>query len=116
MAIISVMTVLTAFVSQYIINGGIMFVTIQKEASLFDIVGHSQEVTCLHINKLAFGDANGNARLEISSDRTFLKIYTEDDFVSVAKIPIEDIDSIEFGKVNINGYTGESFEMKKNWW
>ena len=92
----------------------IMFCKVEKECELFDIIGHSQEVTCLHINKISFGDANGNARLEISSDKRFLKIYTEDDFVSVAKMPIEDIDSIDFGIVNINGYTGESVSLRRD--
>ena len=86
----------------------------EKECELFDIIGHSQEVTCLHINKIAFGDANGDARLEISADRTFLKIYTEDDFVSVGKIPIEDIDSIKFGTIDINGFTGEHFALRRD--
>ena len=80
----------------------------QKEASLFDIIGNGTQVTCLSINNIHFGDANGNSRLEISSDREFLKIYTEDDYVSVAKMNIEDISRIDFS-INQTNYTLENW-------
>lgn len=93
----------------------IMFCKVEKECQLYDIIGDSQEVTCLHINKISFGDANGNARLEISKNGKFLHIYTEDDFVSVAKMQIKNIYSIGFGMVDIHGYTGESYELRSEY-
>lgn len=89
-----------------------MFCTIQKKASLFDIIGNDAKVSCLRINEIAFGDANGNSRLEISSDREYLKIYTEDNYVSVAKMNIEDIKRIDFTIQENNvlqNYTLESY-------
>ena len=86
-----------------------MFCTIQKESSLFDIIGHNAKVTCLTINNIHFGDANGNSKLEISSDREFLKIYTEDEYIAIAKMNIEDIERIDFS-INRQNYTLESWK------
>ena len=63
---------------------------------LKEIIGNSSVVTNLRINDVLFGSANGDARIELSGDRQFLFIYTEDDYVSVAKILIDNIDIISF--------------------
>ena len=81
---------------------------IHKKASLFDIIGNEATVSCLSINNIHFGDANGNTRLEFSSDREFLKIYTEDQYVCVAKMDIQDIQRIDF-TINQENYTLESY-------
>lgn len=85
-----------------------MHCMICKKASLFDVIGCETIVSTLEINNISFGDENGNSRLEISSDRTFLHIYTEDKYVCVAKMEIQDIREIHFtiGKQN---YTLESY-------
>ena len=81
---------------------------IQIKASLFDIINNEATVSNLKINNISFGDANGHSKLKISSDRTFLHIYTEDKYVCVAKMEIQDIKEIHFtiGKEN---YTMESY-------
>ena len=81
---------------------------IHKKASLFDIIGNEAKVSCLSINNIHFGDANGNAKLEFSSDREFLKIYTEDQYVCVAKMDVQDIQRIDF-TINQENYTLESY-------
>lgn len=84
------------------LTGDIMQCVTKSEKSLFDVIGHSAQVTCLKINNIAFGDANGNSKLEISSDREFLKIYTEDEYISVGKMQIKDIQTIDFGMDGIS--------------
>ena len=81
---------------------------VQKKVSLFDIIGNETTVSCLSINDIHFGDANGNTRLEFSSDREFLKIYTEDQYVCVAKMNVQDIQRIDF-TINQENYTLESY-------
>ena len=78
-----------------------------KKASLFDVIGCETTVSNLEINNISFEDENGNSKLEISSE-TFLHIYTEDKYVCVAKMEIQDIREIHFtiGKQN---YTLESY-------
>ena len=89
-----------------------MFCSIQKKASLFDIIGNEATVICLSINDIHFGDANGNSKLEISSDKQHLKIYTEDEYICVAKMEIQDIKKVDFG-INDSGviqnYTLKSY-------
>lgn len=87
----------------------IMHCSIQKNASLFDIIGYDAEVTCLTINNINFGDSNGHSKLEISLDKLFLKIYTEDEYISVAKMHIEDIEEISFS-LNQQNYTLERWD------
>lgn len=60
-----------------------------KKTSLFDVIGCETTVSNLEINNISFGDENGNSRLEISLNRTFLHIYTEDKYVCVAKMEIQ---------------------------
>lgn len=79
-----------------------------KKASLFDVIGCDTTVSNLEINNISFGDENGHSRLEISSDRTFLHIYTEDKYVCVSKMEIQDIKEIHFTIDNKN-YTLESY-------
>ena len=81
---------------------------VQKKVSLFDIIGNNTEVSLLVVNDIHIGDANGNARLEFSSDRQFLKIYTEDQYVCVAKMDVQDIKRIDF-TINQENYTLESY-------
>lgn len=81
---------------------------VQKKVSLFDIIGNETKVSCLSINDIHFGDANGNTRLEFSSDREFLKIYTENQYVCVAKMNVQDIQRIDF-TINQTNYTLESY-------
>lgn len=81
---------------------------IHKKVSLFDIIGNENTVSCLSINNIHFGDANGNTKLEFSSDRKFLKIYTEDQYVCVAKMDVQDIQKIDFA-INQENYTLESY-------
>ena len=81
---------------------------VQKKVSLFDIIGDNTEVSLLVVNSIHIGDANGNARLEFSSDRKFLKIYTEDQYVCVAKMDVQDIQRIDF-TINQENYTLESY-------
>ena len=81
---------------------------VQKKVSLFDIIGDNTEVSLLVVNSIHIGDANGNARLEFSSDRQFLKIYTEDQYVCVAKMDVQDIQRIDF-TINQENYTLESY-------
>lgn len=85
-----------------------MHCTTQQKASLFDIIGSEAIVSSLEINNISFGDDKGNSRLEISSDRTFLHIYTEDNYVCVAKMEIQDIREIHF-TINKKNYTLESY-------
>ena len=85
-----------------------MHCMICKKASLFDVIGCKTTVSTLEINNISFGDENGNSRLEISSDRTFLYIYTEDKYVCVAKMEIQDIREIHF-TIDKQNYTLESY-------
>lgn len=80
---------------------------VHKKASLFDIIGNDTKVSLLIVNNIQISDANGNARLEFSQDREFLKIYTEDEYVCVAKINVQDIQKIYF-KRNEENYTLEN--------
>lgn len=75
----------------------------QKESTeygveLENIIGNSSDVSNLRINDVLFGDEKGNSRIELSIGRDVLSIYTEDDYVCVAKILVDNIDIIQFKK------------------
>lgn len=70
--------------------------SIEYGAELRSIIGNSSDVSNLKINDVLFGDRNGNARIELSIDGQCLSIYTEDNYISVAKILVDNIDIIEF--------------------
>ena len=81
--------------------------TNRNNIDLFDIIGQKKEVHHLIINGVHISDANLYAKLEISSDRQHLSIYTEDEFCSSADISIDDIETIKFKTSN------EEFELTK---
>ena len=98
------MSVLTAFASQYSFFLVILmvcddFIMMRKTSctSLSAIIGDGLKVKKLSINGIFFGDENGFSKLELSKDRSYLFIYTEDGFVSVAKMPISGVQLIKFG-------------------
>lgn len=72
--------------------------SIEYGIELVSIIGHSSDVSNLRINDVLFGDDKGNARIDLSMDRQVLSIYTEDDYISVAKILVDNIDIISFKK------------------
>lgn len=64
--------------------------------SLANLIADGLRVSELSINGILFGDANSNAKLELSTDRQMLFIYTEDGYISVAKTPINNIQMVKF--------------------
>lgn len=74
------------------------FITMRRTSltSFSAIIGDGLKVKKLSINGIFFGDETGGAKLELSNDRTYLFIYTEDEFVSVAKMPIDGVKLIKF--------------------
>ena len=88
-----------------------MHCTTQQKASLSDVImefNNEATVYNLEINNILFGDAKGQSQLQISPDRTFLKVFTENEYICVAKMEIQDIKEIHFTKNNKN-YTLESY-------
>ena len=88
-----------------------MHCTTQQKASLSDVImefNNEATVYNLEINNILFGDAKSQSQLQISPDRTFLKVFTENEYICVAKMEIQDIKEIHFTKNNKN-YTLESY-------
>ena len=99
------MSVLIASVNQYskTFFGDFMvvddFITMKKTSctTLSSLIGNGLTVKTLSINGIYFGSETGKSKLELSNDRTYLFIYTEDEYVSVAKMPISNINNVKFG-------------------
>lgn len=68
----------------------------ENDARLSSVIGLKNEVQKLEINGIHFGDANLNATVELSLDNEVLTIYTEDEFVSVAKMATKNIHIMSF--------------------
>lgn len=68
----------------------------EEDVRLSNIIGLKNEVTNLIINGIHFGDENLNATVELSLDNEVLTIYTENEFVSVAKMATENIQMMSF--------------------
>ena len=66
--------------------------------SLSSFMSNSRlKVKNLSINGIYFGDECSNSKLELSTDREMLFIYTEDEYVNVAKVPVSTINIMKFG-------------------
>lgn len=74
------------------------FITVQRTylSSLSSLCKDGIKVAKLSINGIHFGDEKGFSKLELSTDREYLFIFTEDEYVSVAKMLTKDIQIIKF--------------------
>lgn len=68
----------------------------EDDVRLSSIIGLKNEVQKLIVNNIHFGDENLNATVELSLDNEVLTIYTENEYLSVAKMATEDIKVMSF--------------------
>ena len=65
--------------------------------NLSSLIADGLKVRNLYINGIFFGNECGNSKLELSIDREMLFVYTEDEYVTVAKLPVSTIYMMKFG-------------------